>query len=396
MRQVTLAEGGPAEIVSLSSLEADVLSRRSLLEVRPTVDAGWWELSSARRVGVIRVGDLQVTVTPKVSIERLLFLLGYAHSPKGWTSDPVLLDRDQQLLPALAEAFGRQAARALDQGVLQGYRTVEDSLPVLRGRLREREQIQRRFGRMMPLEITFDDFTLDIAENRLLLGAILRLLRVPGVSVPARRRLLRLRMQLSGVTAPVRGAERPRWTPSRLNARYQPALRLAEVVWAGDSFEQRSGTLDVTGFVFDMWQIYEDFVCVALREAFRQYGGRSSLQDHHHLDVGRHIRIRPDFVWYRGGEPAVVADAKYKVERPQGFPDADLYQLLAYCTVLDLPDGHLIYASGSTESRTYQVRGAPVVLHCHTLDLDAPPDGLLRQIDRLTRELLLERTAAMT
>ena len=31
-----------------------------------------------------------------------------------------------------------------------------------------------------------------------------------------------------------------------------------------------------------------------------------------------------------------MIDAKYKAEKPAGYPNADLYQLLAYCTVLGL------------------------------------------------------------
>ena len=42
----------------------------------------------------------------------------------------------------------------------------------------------------------------------------------------------------------------------------------------------------------------------------------------------RAVRIRPDLVWELGGRPAAVVDAKYKQEKPAGYPDADLYQVL--------------------------------------------------------------------
>jgi 5-methylcytosine-specific restriction enzyme subunit McrC len=76
----------------------------------------------------------------------------------------------------------------------------------------------------------------------------------------------------------------------------------------------------------------------------------------------------------------MVVDAKYKAEKPAGFPQADLYQLLAYCTVLGLRDGHLIYARGNEDARVHEVAGCGVKIHCHTLDLEDTPQGLLQQV----------------
>lgn len=102
---------------------------------------------------------------------------------------------------------------------------------------------------------------------------------------------------------------------------------------AGDSFDQRVGEVWLTGFVVDMWKVYEDFVCVALQEALRPYGGHATLQRRLHLDEDDRVELRPDFHWTSQHQQVVVADAKYKAEKPAGFPQADLYQLLAYCTV---------------------------------------------------------------
>lgn len=344
MRHLKLAEGAPAQIVALSRAEVDAITALRLVNISPTTDTGLWEITAGSKIGVVRAGDLQITITPKVSINRLVFMLGYALRPGGWATDEVLLDESHDLMSAVAEAFSRLAIRALEQGLLNGYRSTEDTLPVLRGRLREDEQIRRRYGRLVPLEVRYDEFTADVAENQILLAAVTRLLRVPRLSAVARRQLLRLRLQLADVTLLGRGPEVPQWTPSRLNTRYQSGLRLAEMILAGDSFEHRVGSLVVTGYLFDMWRVYEDFVSAALKEAFIVHGGRMSLQEKWHLDAAEEIRMKPDLVWYRGDKPAAVIDAKYKAEKPEGFPDADLYQLLAYCTALGLEDGHLVYA----------------------------------------------------
>lgn len=89
-------------------------------------------------------------------------------------------------------------------------------------------------------------------------------------------------------------------TPSRLNARYVPALHVAEMILDGRSFEQRIGELTVTGFLFSMAKIFEDFVCVALREGMRAHGGRSTLQFRGHLDKAAQVVVCPDYVWSSG------------------------------------------------------------------------------------------------
>lgn len=375
-----LTEGAPAHLVELNRAVADALRDSDVAAVEYTDSADQWLVSAAGKIGVVRVGDLQVTVKPKVGIDRLVFMMGYARNPSYWRDDRVRLDPDKDLPEALAEAFRRLATRALEQGVLKGYRSVDDTTSVMRGRIREADQIKRRFGRLIPLEVRYDDFTVDIAENQVLLAAAQRLLRMPGLGRGTRHALQRLRLQLADVTPPTRGQERPFWRPSRLNARYVPALQVAEMILDGRSFEQRVGDLTVTGFLFSMATIFEDFVCVGLREHMRPNGGSSTLQYKTHLDVGESVRVKPDFVWSSGGSPRLVADAKYKAEKPAGFPQADLYQLLAYCTVLGLTDGHLIYAKGEEQARVHYVVGSEVHIHCHTLDLTVPPAALLEQV----------------
>lgn len=308
----------------------------------------------------------------------------YARHSRFWSDDAVDLDPDDDLPQALTRAFLRLATRALDQGLLKGYCEVETHVPVLRGRIREADQLRHHFGRTIPLEVRYDEFTVDIPENQILLAAVIRLLKMPATGRALRAGLQRLRLQLADVTLP---STVPEWTPNRLNARYRPALEIAELILAGRSFEQRVGEVTVTGYLFSMARIFEDFVTVALGEALTPLGGRASFQYPTHLDDEEQIVIRPDFVWFEGERPVIVADAKYKAEKPAGFPNADLYQMLAYCTVLGLPVGHLIYAKGNEEPRQYTVQRAGTRLVAHTLDLSLPPAELLASIEDLAQTL---------
>ncbi|MEV7013163.1 hypothetical protein [Streptosporangium sp. NPDC051022] len=87
-----------------------------------------------------------------------------------------------------------------------------------------------------------------------------------------------------------------------------------------------------------------------------------------------------------------MADAKYKAGKPKGFPDADLYQVLAYCTALNLPEGHLVHTKGNAPHAAHRVRHARITihqhaLHQHALELDQSPAGLLAEMEGLAQRL---------
>ena len=177
---------------------------------------------------------------------------------------------------------------------------------------------------------------------------------------------------------------RPVWRATRLNAHYVPALRLAEIVLDATSVEPLRGTVAANGLLVSMPRLFEDFVTAALGERLTARRGRVVAQDTaRSLDRDGHVPLRPDLVWYDGVRPLAVVDAKYKAEKPEGFPGADVYQLLAYCTAYGLRRGHLVYAAGNDAPPVYRITGAGVEVTAHTLDLTASPVALLAQVDNL-------------
>lgn len=381
---------GQGQVVRLTSAQVDALTNCGLVDVRPET-GGRWRLLPRARVGAVRVDDLQVQVTPKdkVGLTRLLFLLGYARNP-GFRPEDVHGITEPDLWPALAESLARLAERATRGGVLQGYRTVEDSLRTVRGRIRIGDQMARRPGFVVPVEVTYDEFTSDIAENRILRTALRRMLAIPGLSDSAAARLAHIDGRLTEVAVLRRGEAIPRWQASRLNERYQPALRLAEVILANASAEAGDGTVQVAGFVVDMAKVFEDFVGTALTEALRARPGTSQLQYPDHLDsvgVGDKpvIHMFPDIVHTVSGRPRLIFDAKYKAEGPGGrYPNADHYQMLAYATTLRVPTAWLVYAGGG-KPRVHRVRHTDVEIVEYPLDLRVSPHELLEQVDRLAQ-----------
>ena len=393
MKPIELDELGPGVERLLTPEQGRSLAGSGVVTAAPSLySPGAWQIGPAGKVGAARVGGIEIHIKPKVPIARLLFLVGYALHAAAWRPETVPVAEAADLVPAVAQALWRQTEQATHQGLLPGYILIEESSQVLRGRLRESEQLHRHHGLPLPLEIQYDEFTIDIPENRILRTACERMLAVPRVDAESQRMLRRLLRDFSDVTPLHRGEQIPGWQATRLNARYHAALRLAELVLRATSVEHESGTVAVNGFLLDMPRLFEDFVTVALREALvSAYGGRVDDQDQNHFDEAGQVRLRPDIVWKIRGSAVAVIDAKYKAEKPAGYPNADLYQLLAYCTVLGLRSGHLVYAKGNEKPVRHVVRRSGIEIFCHAVDLDQPPDGLLTGMGSLAERIATHR-----
>ncbi|WP_416982989.1 McrC family protein [Streptomyces sp. T028] len=401
-RPIELKEGGGWTVRDLTPPQlATLADHPELLALHPE-NATRWRLKAKDRVGSVRLGSgegtVQLTITPKVPVDRLLHLVAYAPDRVRFDPRPVTAEPRPDLLPALGHAFVSAAGHALSQGVLHDYRETYDTLPVVRGRIRHADQIRRRPGVPVPLEVVYDDHTPDIPENRLLLAAARRLLRVPSLDPGLRAALQRLTARLEGVTLLPSGARPPQWTPGRRNARYSHALVLAELVLRGGSYEfGDSRYLAVDGMLVVMWRLFEAYLARAVGEALRhRVGGRPEPQDRSHfLDAAGRHPLKPDLVHYLPSphdgvqRPAAVVDAKFKTKPQRG----DLYQMTAYCMRLGLGEGHLVYASGSEGVVEVPVGEGRLRLFRHVVDLSRPWRELAAAVEALAESVDAARTA---
>jgi 5-methylcytosine-specific restriction enzyme subunit McrC len=369
--------------------------------VTPARGVDRYTVKAKDKVGSAVVGSgadaVLLRIRPKVVISRLMFLLGYAQGRGTWSDQEVDVGEADDLLPAVAHAFARAARRALAGGLLYGYCTVEDDLLAIRGRIRS-DEMRRRYwvGPAIPCE--YDTFTADIPENRLLLTAARHLLALPEV-IPAIRRLLReIVAELADVTPLDPTEDPPAWIPEVQNARYHMALRLADLIVRGRSYEyghDSDGTtsaVQVDGFLVEMPKVFEDFVTKAVGDALlnsptaRVAGRQVTLQERRYLDLARTVRLIPDLVCYEGAgigrKPVAVLDAKYMAEKDAAGRET-IYQMFAYCTALGAPAGHVVYTATPAQHSHDRLLTAGIRLVFHPLDLTTPIPDLRRQISKI-------------
>ena len=394
LRREVLREYATSPRVELTAVQRDTLRRIApSVTVVPSIGAeGAYDLTPGSSIGAVRLPGLDLLIEPKLPMERVLFLVSYA-SGRWWSGQQARLESATDLVEAIIPGFVTQVRTAYRRGVPQGYRTEEDALQTIRGRPRMDLLAQRRYGQ-------------GAAHRR-------RLRRVhrghPAQPAGARRDRPRssgcrcATPRSAGHCGPsttcsprsrchrsIRGASRQvRYT--RLTERLRPAVELARLIIAGASFDLAPGAVGAGTFLVDMNVVFEDFVVTALREALR-VGPTTLVQGARgrplHLDTARRVPLKPDLSLWQEGRCRFVGDVKYKRIEPEGYRNADLYQLLAYCVATDLPGGMLIYAAGEGEPFRHEVVHLGRTLEVVTLDLGVPPQALLAQVASIAGRIL--------
>jgi len=366
---IDLTEWGTARELDLSAPHVAMLAASKYVKVAPDPQrAGKWQVSAQSYVGAVSFDGLEIRIRPKVDLRRLLSLLSRHLGQVTFAADNVDWGDDDDLTSMIAAAFATETEKLLAQGLLNGYRAVDESLLTIRGRIDMGRHVAARAGLPLPVEVTYDDFTPDIAENQLLAGAAARLLRITRLDSSVRRRLQRIGMMLHEVTPTFSASTADNIVWSRLNERYRTSVGLAVLVLKATTIEDTASRGSrASAFVVDMSAVFEAEVAARLRDAARGLGVTLATQYSASLDEDGYVGIRPDLAVLEHRQLVAIADTKYKLPDIRGVDVSDLYQVLAYAHRFRLPAVHLIYPVPPPKNRLVV---GDVVVHLHHVDLD--------------------------
>ena len=270
-RVIELREWEKAKRVTLSLSEAQELR---LLEER--LNVAWHGPTeaaisgSAGYVGIASLSeDTQVIVRPHIPVAGVLELACYAYELEPPDKSLIEDARLDNTGPAdwLAFLLTIEVEKLLGSGLRRGYREVEEEIPYIRGRI---DFGALRWGESKPglVPCRFEDFVLDIVENRILRGT-LEILSACPLSDACRRRL-RSALAAFGQVSLVRptGQMFHRVRLSRLSHYYEPALTFCRLVLESAGIELDPGDVATPAFFFSMADVFEKATERALREEF--------------------------------------------------------------------------------------------------------------------------------
>ncbi len=320
----------------------DELGRRGLLRIRELRRG--LEVSAFAHVGRVQVGDLTITIEPKLEAGKLLRLVRYAYGLRdlrlfGMAEYQSAGSLFQDLLAAQLLSEAREI---IDRGLARRYIRRDCELAAPRGRI--------NFGQFA-LRPDWDQASVPCQEfprsTDHLLNRILRSGVTLAAEVASDRDLVwelkRVARTLAQLAEPVELARdtlvQAERGITRMTSAYSSALRLIELLHSSTWLAlEGSRGVRVPGFLFDMNRFFQALVARFLREhlhdfdvseeeplaAFMRY-----LPDYNPRGR-RSPSPRPDFTVRRGGKIVTFLDAKYRDLWETELPREMLYQLAVY------------------------------------------------------------------
>jgi 5-methylcytosine-specific restriction enzyme subunit McrC len=312
--------------------------RLKVLELRRGIS-----LEASSYVGRITLGELQITIQPKIAMLPLLHLLQYTYglrrldliSIAGFETESLTF-QDLLIHQLLAEV-----SELLLRGLHRRYIRREELLSSPRGRI-ALQTIANQGGIVQA--------TLPCLHHPRLEDCLVNQVLLQGVSLGARlTNDDRLRTHLLQVAhfhladiAPIllnhQTLKRLHREMDRLTTAYTPAITLIEMLLTaeGISLDESQPDLHFPGFLFDMNRFFQELLSRFLRDYLQGYTVQPQFEIEDmlvYIDNPQHHQApkpRPDYVVKKDGQVVAILDAKYRDLWEKPLPASMLYQLVMY------------------------------------------------------------------
>lgn len=353
----TLTEWEWTELpLSPAELQAAQAHLGTALSVEPT--AGGFRLRAHGVAGLVSLPGGVLHLQPRVPALHLLALADYAARAVPWAEDVAGAGEAEELLPVLGTLYLRRVERLARGGWVSGYREEESERPALRGRWLVGSDLAQPPTHRHRFSCRFDEFTRDVAPNRVLLAALRVMERssVFGPAVAARARFLGSTLADVQPEPTVEAAVKV-LSMDRRFAAYGPAVGLARLIIESTGAQALPGLQPLSSFILRLAPLFEAAVTRALATVADTRGVRCHAQRPLPLDTAGQLTVIPDIVLEQG-QARLVIDAKYKLPAEGLPPSEDFQQLITYQACVDTRRGALVLPALGTvpEETTLRVK----------------------------------------
>lgn len=373
------------------------LSERNLLSVKELRHG--LEIQAFSYVGRVRIGDLNVTVLPKIRGNALLRLIRYAY---GGGRFHFVSDANHQVdqwgfEDLLISQLNTEIRHLTRRGLLRSYVPKNERLVSPRGRI-DVNQIAVEGGIVSSaIPCIHHPRTTDTLLNRVLLGG-LKVAASIASEIELRResRQLASMMQEQVSVLPLDSSvlTRAMRQMNRLTTAYDSALMIIErlIEAQGISLQGKMTRYQLPGFLFDMNTFFQALLSRFLRENLEGYTVRDEYSLKNMLKYNPEYNPqqsqpptpRADYVIEQKGVVRAILDAKYRDLWRNTLPREMLYQLVIYAiSHSKKPQSAILYPSTDFNAKEARIDVADVQYGKHIGQVCTRPvylPGLLEAI----------------
>ena len=377
--------------VSLSSDDAEFISKHlgHDIEIVRSFHTDEYLINPKQYVGVVQLPSGRILESrPKVAVENLFYMLAISVGAQ-WKPYQAQLDQISDVYELIASLFADEAEHLILDGLHRTYQVTEANLETVRGRIDFNENLRLNLVMRQRNFCRFDELTLDIPENQII-GQTAGLLNLWNFrDADLRFRLHRLSQRLSELTPTYFTSEVvDQFTYGRMTEKYRPIHRLCRLLLDGASLSEHAGANLAPAFLIDMNVLFERFISQVLTETVGQ-GFIVKEQLKLYLDETKKYVMYPDIgLKDRRNNIVVVADCKYKKLAESGSGNADMYQVLSYCTASRSNQGVLIYPLHEVNPLApTRIENTNTVIRQLTIDLSGDTDELIVACSKLSQQI---------
>ena len=312
-------------------------------ELPNALEFGLNEICTTSFVGVIKYGELQLNIVPKIignlqeesstsCLKNLIFMLRYIKKLNIRNIDEAELGKtNNPFLEVLIAHYTNTLLDALHRHIPHNYETYEENLNTLKGKIVFTQHLKNNVTNQAQIYCRFDEFTANNLLNQVLKYVAFALSKITQVSGTYNKlkRILAIYEDVS--LRNIRYEESKEVILNRNQIAFNEPLKLAQMFLEHSAISFHEHTFTNLAILFDMDLLFEEFVANVLVEKFgsenvKPQEPREIITKNNEFPVS--YNIKPDILFKK----EIIIDTKYKIlDLPEKKPSsADIYQMLAY------------------------------------------------------------------
>jgi len=351
-------------IFQLSSPDLDVINKIEDKIIIRQLSNGI-EIESNSYVGVVKLKDFQIIISPKISNLNLAKMIAIAYNLKSIEIQDKfsqLAVTDASISDIISLIFLKEAEKVYYQGLRKRYQEKEEAIASCRGKINFNKLAKNSFS-SVTLPCRYQELTVDIEENQIILAALKLLLsNTNNRKLKKKLNILfsKIKDEVSLKPLSKELLSKALNNSDRLNNNYKNLFKLVELLLSKEDFNLLGGqNRDFPGFLLDMNLLFERFLEKYFKKKLApdiKVKAQNSLENKF-KSANLSYNLIPDYQFFEAGKLVKIADAKYKNYQLKKVSPADLYQLTAYALANKekIDKIYLFYPSSRMESKTFSL-----------------------------------------